>query len=248
MAARDSGDYVERTYRQQMRAAELVSFGVKVEQTDLYILAERDLTDEARRSAATARRTVEAWIEHHPAFSRSLEPVSCPADAPRIIREMCAGARAAGVGPMAAVAGAIAERVARDLAPQSPNVIVENGGDAYLMGDRERTVAIFAGASPLSNRLGLVVPADRQPLSVCTSSGTVGPSRSFGKADAAVIAAANAALADAVATATANRVKQPEDIAGAVEWAAHIEGVVHVLAIMGSEMAAWGELELARLQ
>jgi ApbE superfamily uncharacterized protein (UPF0280 family) len=247
MAARGDGSHVERTYRERMRAVDLVSFGVKIEQTDLYILAESDLTDEAMRAAATARRTVEAWIERNPAFGASLEPVLCPADAPRIIREMCAAAQVAVVGPMAAVAGAIAERVARDLAPQSPNVIVENGGDAYLMGDRERTVAIFAGPSPLSNRLGLVVPADSQPLAVCTSSGTVGPSLSFGKADAAAIVAENAALADAVATATANRIKQPEDIAEAVEWAAHIQGVLHVLAVAGDQMAAWGELQIRRL-
>jgi len=244
---RSDGEHVERTYRERMQAPGLTAFSVVIEQTDLQILAERDLTEEATRSARIARRTVEAWIESSPEFASSLVPLPCPADAPRLIREMCAGARAAGVGPMAAVAGAIAERVARDLAPLSPNVIVENGGDTFIMGDQERIVSIFAGHSPLSDRLGLVIPAARQPLSVCTSSGTVGPSLSFGRADAAVIAAPNAALADAVATAVGNRVTAPEELASAVEWASGLAGLIHVVAIMGEGMAAWGELEIRKL-
>jgi ApbE superfamily uncharacterized protein (UPF0280 family) len=239
--------YVERTYRDRMGAADLQAFAVKVLQTDLQVLAERDLTEEATRSARIARRTVEAWIEGHAEFGSSLVPLACPVDAPKLIREMCAAGEAANVGPMAAVAGAIAERVARDLAPLSPNVIVENGGDTFIMGDRERTVAIFAGQSPLSHRLGLQIPAERQPISVCTSSGTVGPSLSFGRADAAVIVAESGALADAVASAVGNRVHSADDLQAAVEVGAAIPGVLHVVAIVGDHMAAWGELELVRL-
>ncbi|MBM3499931.1 MAG: UPF0280 family protein [Armatimonadetes bacterium] len=240
-------EYVARTYRGLMQAPGLTAFTVVIEQTDLRILAERDLTQEATRAARIARRTVEAWIERHREFGTSLVPVDCPADAPRLIREMCEGARAAGVGPMAAVAGAIAQRVAEELASLSPNVIVENGGDAFLIGDQDRTVSIFAGSSPLSHRVGLVIPAARLPISVCTSSGTVGPSLSFGRADAAVIAARSASLADAVATATGNRVREPGDLAAAVEFAASIDGVDHAIAILGDQMAAWGDLRFIRL-
>lgn len=148
---------------------------------------------------------------------------------------------------MAAVAGAIAEHVARTLHPLSRNVIVENGGDTYVMGTRKRVAGIFAGESPLTNRFGLLIPPEKQPLAVCTSAGTVGPSRSFGQADAAVIAAASGALADAVATATANRVRTPADLSSAVEFASAIEGVLHVVAIAGDEMATWGSLSLRRL-
>jgi ApbE superfamily uncharacterized protein (UPF0280 family) len=230
-----------------MEAAGLVAFTVVVQQTDLRVLAERELTREATESARIARRTVEAWIERDPAFGASLAPVDCPADAPRLIREMCAAARAAGVGPMAAVAGAIAQRVAEDLSPLSGNVIVENGGDTYLMGDQDRLVAIFAGRSPLSNRVALRIPGTRLPLSVCTSSGTVGPSLSFGRADAAVIVARSGALADAAASGVGNRVNAPTDVGGAVEWATGVPGLTHVVAIMGEQMAAWGELELVKL-
>jgi ApbE superfamily uncharacterized protein (UPF0280 family) len=230
-----------------MAAEGLVAFDVQVKQTDLRILAESDLSEQALRSVRIVRRTLEKWIARDRDFIAALSPLSCPVDAPKVIREMCAAGQAAGVGPMAAVAGAIAERVARDLSAFSPNVIVENGGDTFLMGDRERLVSIFAGRSPLSQRLALVVPPERQPLSVCTSSGTVGPSMSFGQADAAVIVARNAALADGVATAVGNRVRKPADVGPAVEWASSIPGLIHVVAILGEHMAAWGALELRTL-
>jgi ApbE superfamily uncharacterized protein (UPF0280 family) len=240
-------EYVERTYRASMHADDLVAFSVKIEQTDLYILAERDLKEGATRAARRARATLEAWIEARPSFLRAMSPVRCPADAPGLVRQMCEATQAAGVGPMAAVAGAIAESVARALAGVSPSVIVENGGDIFIMGTRKRLAGIFAGNSPLSNRFGLLIPPEKQPLAVCASSGTVGPSASLGKADAVVIAAPSGALADAVATATANRIKQPADLSGAVEFAAGIEGVLHVVAIVGDQMATWGGLSLRRL-
>jgi ApbE superfamily uncharacterized protein (UPF0280 family) len=240
-------EYVDRTYRASMKADDLVAFSVKIEQTDLYVLAERDLAQETTRAARRARATIEAWIEGQPDFARAMAPVHCPADAPGLIRRMCEAARAAGVGPMAAVAGAIAESVARGLAPVSPNVIVENGGDVFIMGTRNRVAGIFAGGSPLSNRFGLAIPREKQPLAACTSSGTVGPSVSLGKADAVVVAAPSGALADAVATATANRVKTPEDLSAAVEFAAGIQGVLHVVAVMGDQMATGGGLSLRRL-
>ncbi len=240
-------EYVDRTYRDRMAAPDLVGFRVQIRETDLYILAQRDLTAEATRVARRARATIEAWIESNPEFARSLEPLFAPVDAPRIIREMYAVSHAADVGPMASVAGAIAEAVARALVSQSPEVIVENGGDTYLMGNRERVAAVFAGKSPLSNRIALVIPPGRLPLAVCTSSATVGPSLSLGRADAAVVVSESGALADAVASAVGNRVRTADDLPAAVDLGSQIEGVVHVIAIMGDRMAAWGELALRKL-
>jgi hypothetical protein len=240
-------EYVDRTYRNRMAAPDLVAFRVQIRETDLYILAQRDLTAEATRVARRARATIEAWIESNPEFATTLEPLPCPPDAPRIIREMCAAADAAGVGPMASVAGAIAEAVARALAPKSPEVIVENGGDTYLMGNRERVAAVLAGKSPLSSRIGLVIPPGRLPLAICTSSATVGPSLSFGRADAAVVVSDSGALADAVASAVGNRVRTADDLPAAVELGLGIARVLHVVAILGDRMAAGGDLILRRL-
>ena len=151
----------------------------------------------------------------------------------------------AGVGPMAAVAGALAEAVGWDLISLSPELVVENGGDIFLAGRSEYCLAVFAGTSPLSGRLGIKLSAPA-PFScgVCTSSARVGPSLSFGRADALTIVANNAALADAVATAMANRVQEKADLARVVESALALGGISGAVAVMGDNLAAGGDLEL----
>jgi len=239
--------YVERTYRRTHDAAGLVTFEVKVKQTDLFIRAQRRLDRLAREVVLELRAEIEEHIAEHPEFATSLAPLACPEMAPLIVDDMCAAALAAGVGPMAAVAGAIAHRVALELSLRSNEVIVENGGDVFLTSWREQIVSVFAGESPLSGKVALRVPMEAMSLAVCCSSGTVGPSLSLGRADAAVVAADDGALADAAATAVGNRVKGPADVEAAVEVGRGIRGVRHVLVIAGETMGAWGELELVPL-
>jgi hypothetical protein len=160
---------------------------------------------------------------------------------------MIRAARAAGVGPMAAVAGAMAEFVGRDLLKESDEVLVENGGDIFLRSGRELKIGIFAEPSPLSLRIGLRVSRSEQGLGVCTSSGTVGPSLSFGRADAVCIVAPSASLADAAATAVGNIVKTPGDISAGLETARSVIGVKGVVIIMGEKMGAWGEVDLVKM-
>ena len=128
-----------------------------------------------------------------------------------------------------------------DLLKYSNEVIVENGGDIYLKTKEHRKIGVFAGKSPFSEKICLEIAPEDTPLGVCTSSGTVGHSLSLGKADAAVILADDAFLADAVATATGNRVKTWEDIDAAIEFASGIEGVKGVLIIIGDKM---GHMEI----
>lgn len=217
-------------------------FEVAVDETDLLILAQRPLSGEAREAARRARRQIETHGAQHPDFLAARSPLKCPDGVPEIVAEMYAAARIAGTGPMAAVAGAVAEHVARALAKHSAEVIVENGGDLFLITTSERLIAIDAGESRWSGRLGLAVPPGER--SVCTSSGTVGHSAGGGRADAAVIAADSGAIADAVATATANRVGSEQDVEAATDYAAGCEGIEHVLVICGEAMAAWGDFEL----
>ncbi len=106
----------------------------------------------------------------------------------------------------------------------SPEVIVENGGDIFLKTSQAATVALYAGNSPLSLKVGILLAAAMTPLGVCTSSGTVGHSLSLGRADAACVLAADTALADAAATALGNRVKVPDDIPAALEWLSNTPG------------------------
>jgi hypothetical protein len=153
--------------------------------------------------------------------------------------------KTAGVGPMASVAGAVAEFVGRDLLKHSESVIVENGGDIYLKVVRDTRVGIYAADSPLSLKLAIRVLPEETPLGLCTSSATVGHSLSFGIADAVCVKSKSAILADAAATRICNRIKKKEDIKDAIEEGLRISGVLGVLAIVGDTMGAAGGIELA---
>lgn len=234
-------------YRRLHGGADLIYFQVRVEQTDLCIGAERDLSIEAKALVLECRRILTEWIRGHETFLTALAPLDMPSGAPPLIAAMYRSARSAGVGPMAAVAGAVAQAVGEGLLALSPAVIVENGGDIYLAGSRDRTIGIYAGASPLSHKVGVKVRADRLPLGICTSSGTVGHSLSFGKADAVMVLSPDAALADAAATAAANRIQAPEDIQLALDFVSGIPGIAGAVAIKDDQMGAWGAVELCRL-
>lgn len=241
-----AGGYEERTYRSLLCApdSDLVPFQVRVKESDLFIRAARDLREAARESILRHRYVIEQYLFQHPDFFRSLAPLPPDPLAPPLIGEMLRAAQCAAVGPMAAVAGALAECVGRDLLEQSPQVIVENGGDLFLRTAREVRVAIYAGCSPLSLRLGLKVPPAAEGCGLCTSSGTVGPSLSFGRADAVSILAPSAALADAAATAVGNEVRKAGEIPQGLARAQAIPGLRGALIIVGEKMGAWGEMEL----
>jgi ApbE superfamily uncharacterized protein (UPF0280 family) len=225
----------------------LVAFRVVVQQTDLLVLAVRDFTRQVREVVVQERRHLEAYIAGHPGFLETLAPWPDDPFAPPVVREMMAAAAQVGVGPMAAVAGALAARVGRALAILSPEVIVENGGDLFLQVAGPATVALFAGKSPLSGRVGLKIEPLLTPLGVCTSSGTVGHSLSLGRADAACVVARDAALADAAATALGNRVPDPGAIDAALRWAAGVPEILGAVVIVGDKLGAWGQIELVPL-
>lgn len=245
-------EYTERSYRQRFRQEDLIHFQVVVKQTDLDIGIRRErfspaLAEWVKQMVQEHRVLLEEYIARDPAFLHSLTPRSALPEAPSIAIDMAEAARKAGVGPMAAVAGAFAEYIGRALLKRSRDVIVENGGDIYLRTTRQRHIGIFAGNSPLSNRIALKIQPRHTPLGICTSSGTVGHSLSFGKADAVVILSPSATLADAVATAAGNVVQCPDDVQKAVEFAAQIDGITGALAIKDDKLATWGNLKLVSL-
>ncbi len=258
-------------YRSLVHDDELRYFRMTCGETDLQLGvsaaavptpgALEELRRAARDAAVAARRLVKDEIAREPAFLSSLVPLPVPAGAPPLIRRMYEAALVAGTGPMAAVAGAIAEAVGTELAelPErlalggagelpaaSLCVLVENGGDLFIRGPRPFTVAIAAGKSPLSMKLGLRVAAP-DGFGVCTSSGTYGHSLSFGRADAAVVLAKDPSLADAAATMLGNKCKISGDLPAAVEWAAALPGVSGAVAVLGETLAAAGEIEFVRL-
>jgi ApbE superfamily uncharacterized protein (UPF0280 family) len=239
--------YEKRIYRDLVKTDDLVKFEVIVKETDLLVRAESDLSKEARDSVLTYRHQLETYIAMNPGFQKSLVPLPEDPYAPEIVKQMIQTSQWAGVGPMATVAGAMADLVSRDLLKLSKEMIVENGGDIYLASSRERTIGIYAGDSPLSLKIGIVISPEETPLGVCTSSGTVGPSLSFGKANAVCILSKSAALADAAATAVGNVVKEKKDVSSGLRRAREIDGVLGTLIIVEEKMGVWGRIKLTRL-
>ncbi|MFQ5988107.1 MAG: UPF0280 family protein, partial [Dehalococcoidia bacterium] len=180
-----------------------------------------------------------------PLFAISLEPLSVGRNAPSLVREMAAAAQKASVGPMAAVAGAIAERVGRDLLPFSDEVIVENGGDIFIKTSQERLIGVYAGESTLTGRIAFAIQPEETPLGVCTSSGSVGHSLSFGIADAVIVFSPSTSLADAAATAIGNRVSSASDIPKALEFAQGIQGLKGAAVIKDDHMGLFGQIKMA---
>lgn len=227
----------------------MISTEVCLAETDLQILAPIDVSATALALVRRYRNQLENYIARQPEFQSSLQPLPLDRLAPPLVQAMYRAAAAAEVGPMAAVAGAIAEWVGLGLLAEHglTEIVVENGGDIYLKRQTEATVAIFAGASPLSHRVGIRLLAGQTPLGVCTSSATVGHSLSLGQADAVTVLAPSTALADAVATRVGNETKEDRDINRALAVAAAIDGVRGVVIIRGEMMGAWGDLELVSL-
>lgn len=243
--------YRRRTYR-DLVDQHLVSTFFRLRETDLHVLADSDVSAVTGELATTFRMQVERYIEQYPEFMTALEPLGVDHLAPPIIREMQEAAELAGVGPMAAVAGGIAEFVARGLLEAGhKELIVENGGDIFLSRSKELTVSVFAGESILSNRLGLRILPEQMPLGICTSSGTVGHSLSFGNADSVTVLAESAFTADAVATRIGNEIGNERETRDVINHALHIasqiENIHGVLIICGETIGANGEIELKRL-
>ena len=247
--------HIRRDYRGRM-GGRFRSFTASYKETDLWVGVDPGsysggMDDFATSLARRHRLDLEAYIARRPRFLSSLVPIAPDPEAPALAAAMIAASAAAGVGPMAAVAGAFAAFVGQALAAEFAcrELIVENGGDIWLRFEDEIELSVFAGDSPLSERVGVSVPPSFSPLGVCTSSGTVGPSLSLGKADAAMVACRDAdgfgaALADAWATAVGNALVAAEDIEAALALAEGRPGIVSVIVVKGSRMGIRGELPL----
>lgn len=242
------GMYEARTYRREMKPGDLFSFRVVDQETDLQIAVGLSPEDEGgtiaavREEVARLRKIMTDYEKVHPGFIRSLAPLAVlPGDDPVIERMKRAG-EAAGVGPMASVAGCISAEIGAFLLDQGfHEVLIENGGDLFLCSTGSRRVAIETGPRSPFKHLQLLIEA-AEPLGVCTSSGTRGHSLSFGLADAATVISQDVYLADACATALGNRIKSCDDFEGALDWIQTIPGVLGAVVVCEDKMGAWGEV------
>ncbi|MDD3656546.1 MAG: UPF0280 family protein [Atribacterota bacterium] len=232
-----------RSYRKAIKSSDLVSFPVKEKESDLLIQAPVILEEEALASLKYYRSLLEDYIKENPLFRTTLTPYPFDNKAHPMIREMIEVSTSCQVGPMASVAGCIAQNVAQDLLTRIDEVIIENGGDLYIKSSSLRRVIIYAGSSPLSNKLYLKIDSRKNGLGICTSSGTVGPSFSMGKADAVTVISYSASLADAAATAIGNIIQTKEDIRKALNLVQCICGLRGVVIIKDDKIGMWGEID-----
>jgi ApbE superfamily uncharacterized protein (UPF0280 family) len=238
--------YQPRTYRSWVKNKDLITYKVVVEETDCYISAAANLESKARKAILKYRAILKKYILSHPLFLTTLEPFPVEKDGPLIVKAMAAAGAKASVGPMAAVAGAIAHFAGEELGQFSPEMIIENGGDIYIKSRKDRTIGIYAGKSQLSGKIGLEIAGKDTPLGISTSSGTVGHSLSFGKADAVVVLAETAILSDAIATGIGNLILESADIPRGIERARSIQGIRGIVIIKDEEIGMWGKIKLCR--
>ena len=249
MSAPLSSQTTVRHYREQhTRHADEVSFQVVVGETDLWVAAKENFSRELSLLVAGLRGEIQAYMTLDPRFRTSLAPVDILPQASEIVRRMAAGARLAGVGPFAAVAGTIAQLAAEYFKDRSPEMLVENGGDIYIQGCRERIIGLLPDVNSKA-MLGLRIEGDALPLAVCSSSASIGHSLSFGQGELATVLAVDGAFSDAAATALCNMLQTAEDIPLAVKqaqaWAKY--GLKGVFVQCGERLGMWGDFELVSL-
>lgn len=237
--------YQERFYREQHKSADLVTYQVMIEESDLMVSSDMNIKKELLPVLKGCRDRIENACSSIDGFEKSLKPIQYVTD-DAMIQQMINASQKAKVGPMAAVAGMVSECVAKEAVRQgwAKEIIVENGGDLYMDSARDRKILIYAGESPFSNRIGLHIKHQQMPLGICTSAGTVGHSLSLGKADAVVVLSKDTALADAMATSIGNLVQIPEDIQKGIDFGKQVDGILGILIIIQDKMGAWGDVEI----
>ena len=237
--------YQRRFYRDWVKPGDLYLAHIREKETDLEILTNRLLDKDFLKDRLLEYRfAIESYIAKDRRFLTALKPLEVELNAPRIVKEMSKEAKLANVGPMAGVAGAIAQFLGQDLLRRGyKDVLIENGGDIFLKITKTRLIGIYAGKSKLWNKLSLKIGPLDTPLGVCASSGTIGHSLSFGIADSVIILSKNACLADMVVTATANLVRSKKDLQRAVDFAKAIRGVVGIVVTLKNNLISWGKTE-----
>lgn len=189
------------------------------------------------------REILDDYISRHREFQHSLVPIELRPDAPPIAQRMAWAAQLVGVGPMAAVAGAMAQCAAEAaLAAGAQEAIVDNGGDIYLKAAESVVVGLGTGTAKLADRLALLLKPVDTPISVCSSSSRMGHSMSLGQCDLATVVAKDAALADAAATQAANLVKTVDDVDAALERITCITGVAGVIIVKDDRIGLAGRI------
>jgi len=235
-----------RFYRNFLSAKKEICFQIVIEETDLLIKAEKHLEKEISSYVQFLRAQIKSYIEIYPQFLTSLSPLDLDPKAPYLVQQMLKAAKTAQVGPMATVAGAIAEAIALKFVSESPNLIVENGGDTYLCSTTDRIIGILTEEKQKIN-LGIRIPKKDFPCSLCASSARIGHSLNFGQSDLVVVKSPSGALADGLATYLSNLLKTKDDLYPVLNLAQKIKKITGLFIQIQGQIGVWGDLELIAL-
>lgn len=221
----------------------MIRHNLHIQETIATVIAEERFLPACEAEVRLQRKNLKQYIRRHPEFLTSLEPCDPLPGAPKIVQDMTDRASRLGVGPMAAVAGAIAECAVKVMLHSgASHVIFDNGGDIAMCIDRPVVVGIYAGPSPVKN-LGFRFLPEGRIIGICTSSATVGHSLSFGRADAALVVSPDVILADAAATALGNAITSSasDHIAEALDRIM-AEEITGMMAVVGESFGLCGKL------
>jgi ApbE superfamily uncharacterized protein (UPF0280 family) len=212
-------------------------------ETAVTVAADDEYIGRATDAIVRTRRDIVRQISDDPFFLTTFEPYDCPRTASETVQMMCEAAASAGVGPMATVAGTVAQRALEAMMEEGcTHCWVDNGGDIALMLDRPVTVEVFCDPAS-SEAFGLELTPSGGPLGVCASSGRLGHSVSLGDADIAVAQCDSAILADALATAIGNAVSTEDDLGRCFGRFRGLRGFQGALVLRDGGAGMYGSME-----
>ncbi|MFP4655222.1 MAG: UPF0280 family protein [Methanohalobium sp.] len=217
----------------------------QLKETIVTIVADNSSSIEIAKDAIKLHRSrLERYIQYDPYFNTTLEPYEYTENTPEIVQRLIRAGNTVGIGPMSAVAGTIASLAVEAMVEAGETyAIVDNGGDIAHINDRPVNVGIYAGTSAFEN-LAFKINTRKTITGICTSSGTIGPSISFGMADAAIVFSDDVSLADSAATALGNAVDGTgrEFVEKSFDVIKYIPNIKGAVVIQGENMGVWGEI------
>ncbi len=229
--------YERKNYRNRIHLDKAITFEVEIRETNLQVQAMKDLSAKTKDSVFRYRYQIEEYLRQHPAFREACAPIQIYASAPEIVRFSDLSSRSTHVAPMALMSGAVADFVGRDLSPESQEIIVASGGDAFIKNSAPLEIRLYAAGSPWHDRLVLCMPALKKPYGISTYV----PGRGI---HAVTVVSRSACWAASFARDLGVRLAAGENPGSVMERAAGYSDVGGMIVIAGERIVVGGEMVL----
>ncbi len=234
-----------KQYRSLVNFKNKYCYRLLFQYSDLFVISDIDIYRLLGPTLMMFYDMIGKVIEENPLFKKSLKPVKPQKKYPHIIKKMCEASIVFDVGPMASVAGALCDYMARELKDSCKTLIIENGGDIYIKEKRNIKISLSLNNKYFNNLL-LEIDKTSLPAGICASSGTIGHSLSFGTSDLVAVTARSAVTADAAATAIANTIKSKEDIKESIDQYKSFKAIDAIVSIKDDIIGIWGKVKIIK--